>query len=82
MHGQVSRIVETLADPDRIIGSATDSDVELFYKLYRSIAVTTKFLDCGLKEKDGSPQRSQRTQNLIFEAFDSLGNGSNEIVVS
>ncbi|MCI0628083.1 MAG: hypothetical protein L0387_41590 [Acidobacteria bacterium] len=44
MKGQASRIGETLADPDQVIRSATDSAVELFYKLYPSTPVTTKFL--------------------------------------
>ena len=44
MKGQASRIAETLADPDGVIRSATDSAVELFYKLYPSTPVITKFL--------------------------------------
>ena len=44
MQGQVSRISETLTGPDRIMRSRTDSQVELFYKLYLSTPVTTKFL--------------------------------------
>jgi hypothetical protein len=44
MKGQASRIAETLADPDRVIRSATDSAAELFYKLYPSTPVATKFL--------------------------------------
>jgi hypothetical protein len=32
MTGQISRIAETLADPNRIVRSRTDATVELFYK--------------------------------------------------
>ena len=42
MRGQASRIAETLADPDRIIHSVTDANVELIYKLYTSTPVTRK----------------------------------------
>ncbi len=44
MKGQVPKIVETLTDPDRVIRSKTDSQVELFFKQYLSTPVTTKFL--------------------------------------
>jgi len=43
MKGQASRIAETLADLDRVVRSATDSAAQLFYKLYPSTPVTTKF---------------------------------------
>ena len=49
MKGQVEKIVETMIDPDRIIRSATDPQVELFYKHYLSTPVTTKFLCVVLK---------------------------------
>ncbi|MBM4087717.1 MAG: hypothetical protein FJ272_23250 [Planctomycetes bacterium] len=44
MEGQLERISETLADPDRIVRSRTDASVELFYKHYASTPVTTKYL--------------------------------------
>lgn len=44
MRGQAPRIAETLANPDWIIRSRTDSTVELFYKHYSSTPVMTKFL--------------------------------------
>ncbi len=44
MKSQISRISESLSDPDRIIRSATDPDVELFYRFYPSTPVTRKFL--------------------------------------
>ncbi len=44
MQGQEPKIVETLADPDQVIRSRTDSQVELFFKHYLSTPVTTKFL--------------------------------------
>ena len=40
----ISRIAETLADPDKIVRSRTDTTVELFYRHYLSTAVTSKFL--------------------------------------
>ncbi len=47
--GQVSRIAEALADPDRVVGSRTDPTVELVYKEYASTPVTRKFLCVVLK---------------------------------
>jgi hypothetical protein len=44
MAAQTPRISETLATPDRIVRSRSDSTVELFYKWYLSTSVTTKFL--------------------------------------
>jgi len=44
MQGQAPRISEALADPDRVVRSSADAQVELFYKLYPSTPVTTKFL--------------------------------------
>jgi hypothetical protein len=49
MLGQVSRMAETLIDPDRIIRSVSDAKVELYYKLYPSTPVTRKFLCIVLK---------------------------------
>ena len=44
MSDQLPRIVATLAHPDQIVQSRTDSTVELFYKHYPSTPVTSKFL--------------------------------------
>ena len=44
MSDQLSRIVATLAHPDQIVRSRTDSTVELLYKHYPSTPVTSKFL--------------------------------------
>jgi hypothetical protein len=44
MAAQTSRISETLATPNRIVCSRSDSTVELFYKWYLSTPVTTKLL--------------------------------------
>jgi hypothetical protein len=49
MRAQVTKIVETLSDPDRILRSTTDQLVEMFYKHYSSTPVTTKFLCVVLK---------------------------------
>ena len=55
MVGQVSRIAETLADPDRIIRSRTDATVELFYRWYTSTPVTAKFLCVVVKALPDDP---------------------------
>ena len=44
MQGQIDKITETLAIPDRVVRSGTDSQVELFYKHYPATPVTTKYL--------------------------------------
>ena len=44
MSDQLPRITETLASPDQIVRSRTDSTVELFYRHYPSTPVTSKFL--------------------------------------
>ncbi len=43
MAGQMSRIAETLDDPDRMVRSRTEATVELFDKWYASTPVTAKF---------------------------------------
>jgi len=55
MAGQLSRIAETLADPDRIVHSRTDATVELFYKWYASTPVTAKFLCVVVKALPDDP---------------------------
>lgn len=44
MSGQIERVKDVLLNPDRIIRSQTDSDVELFYRRYESTPVTEKYL--------------------------------------
>ena len=44
MKGQIRRVGETLASPDKIVRSRTDSLAELFYKFYQSTPVTEKYL--------------------------------------
>jgi hypothetical protein len=55
MAGQISRIAETLADPDRIVRSRTDATVELFYKWYAATPVTAKFLCIVVKALPDDP---------------------------
>jgi hypothetical protein len=55
MIGQISRIAETLADPDRIIRSRTDATVELCYRWYTSTPVTAKFLCVVIKALPDDP---------------------------
>ena len=44
MQGQISKIVETLKEPNQIVLSKTDMQVELSYKYYATTPVTNKFL--------------------------------------
>ena len=44
MSGQIDRIRDALANPDMIVRSRTDSDVEMFYKYYSITPVTEKYL--------------------------------------
>lgn len=44
MTGQIDRLAETLASPDKVIRSRTDATVEMFYKHYQSTPVTSKLL--------------------------------------
>ena len=44
MSGQIDRIQETLLNPDVIVRSRTDSEVELFYRHYDTTPVTDKYL--------------------------------------
>ena len=55
MAGQLSRIAETLSDPDRIVRSRTDATVELFYKCYAATPVTAKFLCVVVKALPDDP---------------------------
>lgn len=43
MEGQIDKIQETLLNPDVIIKSKTDSDIELFYQNYDVTPVTKKY---------------------------------------
>lgn len=49
MQGQIPRITETLREPDQIIRSNTDVQVELFYKYYPTTPVTSKLLCVVIK---------------------------------
>jgi hypothetical protein len=44
MANQLSRIMETLSEPEKIVRSRTDPEVELFYRFYELTSVTSKFL--------------------------------------
>ncbi|MDD5617334.1 MAG: hypothetical protein PHH85_14150 [Candidatus Methanoperedens sp.] len=44
MSGQIGKIQETLINPDVIVESRTDPDVELFYRHYDATPVTEKYL--------------------------------------
>jgi hypothetical protein len=44
MQGQIARVEETLREPEQVIRSRTDPQVELHYRLYASTPVTRKYL--------------------------------------
>lgn len=44
MANQLSRIKETLSEPEKIVRSRSDPEVELFYRFYGITPVTSKFL--------------------------------------
>jgi len=50
MSGQIDELRETLLNPDKVIRSRTDPEVELFYKYYNVTPVTKKFLCVVVKE--------------------------------
>ena len=49
MCGQIDKIQDTLLNPDRIVKSRTDPDVELFYRHYSTTPVTEKHLCVAVK---------------------------------
>jgi len=52
MTNQIVNIKETLKDPDIIVRSKIDSQVELFYKLFKNTPVTEKYLCIVIKSLD------------------------------
>lgn len=44
MPGQIEKVEETLLNPDIVVRSITDPDVELFYRHYDITPVTEKYL--------------------------------------
>lgn len=52
MSEQINKIKKTLLNPDTIIKSKTDQNVELFYKLYEKSPVTEKYLCVVVKILD------------------------------
>ena len=50
MRGQISKVSETLTDPDIVVRSRSDREVQLFYKYYRSTPVSDKLVCVVLKE--------------------------------
>lgn len=51
MIGQLDKLQETLRDPDRIVKSKTDFNVELFYRHYSLTPVTQKHLCIVVKSE-------------------------------
>ena len=52
MKDQLGRIQETLAQPERILLSRSDTKVELYYRLYAQTPVTTKFMCVVAKDSE------------------------------
>jgi len=44
MKGQIEKVKQTLLNPEKVVRSRTDSQVELFYRYYESTPVTNKYL--------------------------------------
>jgi hypothetical protein len=44
MYGQIDKVQDTLLNPDIIVRSRTDLDVELFYRHYDITPITEKYL--------------------------------------
>lgn len=55
MVDQQNRISETLSQPDQVVRSQADQQVKLYYKLYQSTPVTTKYLCIVIKSLEGDP---------------------------
>ena len=49
MSGQTVKVQETVLNPDVIVRSKTDPEVELFYRHYRTTPVTNKHLCVAVK---------------------------------
>jgi hypothetical protein len=49
MSGQLEKIKNTLSSPDIIVKSKTDSQVELFYRNYKTTPVSEKYLCVAIK---------------------------------
>jgi hypothetical protein len=51
MAGQIGKVEATVLDPDIVVRSKTDSEVELFYRHYSTTPVTDKHLCVVIKSK-------------------------------
>lgn len=49
MIGQFDKLQDALSNPDVVVGSRTDSNVELFYRYYSVTPVTKKYLCVAAK---------------------------------
>lgn len=54
MSNQIRKIENTLLNPDVVVRSKTDYDVELFYQHYDSTPVTEKYLCIVVKKFEGN----------------------------
>jgi len=55
MRGQLERVGQALRQPEKVVRSRTDPEVELFYRQYERTPVTTKFLCAVVKAGAGDP---------------------------
>jgi hypothetical protein len=51
MFGQIDKIRETLSNPETIVKSRTDAEVELFYRYYSVASVGAKYMCVVIKVK-------------------------------
>ena len=52
MSGQIDKIADTLQDPEIVIRSRSDSEVELFYRYYSQTSVADKYV-CVIVRRRG-----------------------------
>lgn len=52
MRNQEEQVALTLRDPDRVVRSKTDNEIELHYRFFDNTPVTSKFLCVVVKVKD------------------------------
>ena len=53
MFGETDKIQETLQNPDKVVKSKVDVNVELFYRNYKNTPIGEKYLCVVVKNKEG-----------------------------
>ncbi len=54
MSGETDKIQETLQNPDKVVKSKVDANVELFYRNYKNTPIGEKYLCVVVKNKEDS----------------------------